>query len=202
MAQPTLLQISSDIAERKADLDRLPADDAQRHLLAAQITHLTARFIEARPDDSSTPLSMPSEAIYRTSIVWPRSCEPAGAGGSSETPRHTIERKVEMGRAMNRARIELAGWAGDDPMLARNFAGLTRILRILDTRISTDRRIVVAHRQRPAPTQPPRPVRSLPRECRRRARRHLHAQLKAERRAAGRPARRGPHGNENLGSSR
>ena len=141
-AQPVLEGLASDIAERKVRLDKLPSDNARRDLLAAEITHLTARFIL----HGRKLVDAAIEAVggnLRDLDRLAKHLRTAGSG-APETLQQSIERNVATGRAMHRAMVELAMWAKDDPALSRNFAGLKRILATLDTRISTERRLAYA----------------------------------------------------------
>ena len=142
-AQPALERLASRIADHKAGLDDFGPRDPQRVALTAEITHLTAMFIQEGRGLVDAAIEAVGGNLHDLDRLS-RGLRGAAASASPETLRHTIERNVATGRAMQRALIELARWSGDDPELKRNFAGLQRVLRTLDNRITTDRRIVGA----------------------------------------------------------
>ena len=142
--QPTLERLGSDIAELKAHIDELPARDAQRVKLSAEVTHLIAQFVK----EGRQLIDAVIETVGGNLGDLDRlatALRGAAASASPETLQHTIDRNVATGRAMKQALVQLAQWSADDPALKRRFDGLQRILRTLDTRITTDRRIANAN---------------------------------------------------------
>ena len=141
--QPTLERLGSDIAELKAHIDELPARDAQRVKLSAEVTHLIAQFVK----EGRQLIDAVIETVGGNLGDLDRlatALRGAAASASPETLQHTIDRNVSTGRAMKQALVQLAQWSADDPALKRRFDGLQRILRTLDTRVTTDRRIANA----------------------------------------------------------
>lgn len=149
-AVPTLERLASSIADHKARLGDLGPRDPLRIALTAEITHLTAKFVQEGRRLLNAAIKAVGGNLHDLDRLS-RGLRAAAESASSETLRHTIERNVATGRAMQRALIELARWSGDDPELKRNFDGLQRVLRTLDSRITTDRRIADAAGDASAP---------------------------------------------------
>ena len=142
-AQPTLERLASEIAALKAHIDELPARDANRVQSTAQVTHLIALFVKEGRQLVDAAIETVGGNLGDLDRLATE-LRGTAASASPETLQHTIERNVATGRAMKSALIQLAQWSADDPTLKRRFDGLQRVLRTLDTRVTTDRRIADA----------------------------------------------------------